>query len=73
MVHFLRSNTSDDGWNLFFVRFAFPGRLDASQVPELSHVAKENRLNLLYESHPVGTQVDGLPRAASGASMTTLI
>ena len=22
-------------------------------------------LNLLYESHPAGTQVDGLPRAAS--------
>ena len=27
--------------------------------------ANANRLNLLYESHPAGTQVDGLPRAAS--------
>ena len=43
----------------------FSGRHVVSQVPTFSQVAKENRLNLLYESHPAETQVDGLPRAAS--------
>ena len=31
-------------------------------------VPEENMLNLLYESHPAETQVDGLPLAASGFS-----
>ena len=32
---------------------------------KLSHASNENKLNLLYESQPAGTQVDGPPRAAS--------
>ena len=43
----------------------FSGRLVVSQVPEFSQASTEHRLNLLYESHPAETQVDGLPRAAS--------
>ena len=39
--------------------FAVPQILKCSQAP------KENELNLLYESHPAETQVDGLPWAAS--------
>ena len=64
-MHFLRSNIGDDGWSCFFVRFAFSGRLAVPQVPESSGVPEEKRLNLIYESHPAETQVDGLPRAAS--------
>ena len=69
MLKFLRSHISDYRRNSFFVWFAFPGRLDVSQVPELSQVVDENRLDLLYESHPAETQVDGLPRAASSKSL----
>ena len=43
----------------------FSWRFDASHVPKIFQAAKENILNLLYESHPAGTQVDGPPRAAS--------
>ena len=43
----------------------FSAHLVVSQVPEFSQASMEHRLNLLYESHPAETQVDGLPRAAS--------
>ena len=40
-------------------------RLQFELARKLNKIPGEHRLNLLYESHPAETQVDGLPRASS--------
>ena len=48
-----------------FLTTTFPAHLSISQASRFAQAPNENMLNLLYESHPAETQVDGLPRAAS--------
>ena len=56
----------DDVVQAAFLTTTFPAHFSISQAPGFSQAPEEHRLNLLYESHPAETQVDGLPRAASG-------
>ena len=59
----------DDVVQAAFLTTTFPAHLSISQASGCSQAPEEHRLNLLYESHPAETQVDGLPRAASFIDM----